>query len=101
MVSLLNIFCDQNFNILYLITQPNKMNLIYSIFVCLVWFLSTYFNIVMLLALFTKKDRFYESLKCIPSNELPKVSIIAPAFNEQKTIADSIESLKKINYPKE
>ncbi|HLC96587.1 MAG TPA: glycosyltransferase [Candidatus Nanoarchaeia archaeon] len=76
------------------------MNIAYSIFVFIVWFLSTYFNVVMLFMLFKNKESFYTS----PSQsalDLPKVTIIAPAYNESDTIIDSIESLKKIEYPNE
>jgi len=76
------------------------MNLGYSIFVALVWFLSTYFNVVMLLTLLNKKHTFYKSPSFENKDNLPKVSIIAPAYNEEKTILKSIKSLKKIDYPK-
>ena len=33
-------------------------------------------------------------------NELPKVSVIIPAFNEEKSIGQTIESISKSNYPK-
>lgn len=77
------------------------MNLAYSMFVSLVWFLSTYFNIVMLITLFKKRKEFFTSPSFEESGTLPKVSIIAPAYNEEKTIAASIESIKRIDYPKE
>ena len=77
------------------------MNIYYGILVHIVWFLSTYFVIVFLLALFDNRKRLYES-PAMESNEIKgKVSIIVPAYNEEKTIKDCIESLKKIDYPKE
>lgn len=74
------------------------MNLAYSIFVAVVWFLSTYFMIVFMLLLLTKKKSLFTSPEH-SIGELPIVSIIVPAYNEEKTIADSIASLRKVDYP--
>jgi len=78
-----------------------KMNLIYSLIVSLVWFLSTYFNVVFLLALLSRKDELLKFPKLKGNQELPKVSIIVPAYNEESTIEQSIASLNKIDYPKD
>ncbi len=77
------------------------MNLTYSIIVSLVWFLSTYFNVVFMLILLTNKKDIFKTIKYAKTKEYPKVSLIVPAFNEQATIADSIKSLKQIDYPKD
>ncbi|MBD3164469.1 glycosyltransferase [Candidatus Woesearchaeota archaeon] len=76
------------------------MNLGYSILVTTVWFLSTYFNIVLLLILFNKKSEIYKYEK-ISSGNIPKVSMIVPCYNEEKTIEQSIKSLQKVDYPKD
>lgn len=73
------------------------MNPVYSAFVYIVWFLSTYYIVVFSLVLLTRKEKLYEKKKW--SGELPLVSVIVPAFNEAKKIAHTIKSLKKINYP--
>ena len=75
------------------------MNLAYSVIVSLVWFLSIYFNVVFLLALLSRKDELFKSPKLKNNQELPKVSIIVPAYNEEDTIEYSIASLNKIDYP--
>ena len=77
------------------------MMLGYSILVHIVWFLSTYFIVVFLLALLKNKSGLYKSPEFGKNDELPKVSIVISAYNEEKKIADSIESLKAIDYPKE
>lgn len=77
------------------------MNLIYSIIVSFVWFLSTYFNVVFLLALLTNKKELSKSPRLENGENLPKVSIIVPAYNEEDTIKKNIESLGKIDYPKD
>ena len=79
----------------------NKMDPGYTILVYIVWFLSTYFIVVFLLALFRNRDRLYDSPELNENKELPKVSIVISAYNEEKKISESIESLKSIDYPKE
>ena len=76
------------------------MNIYYGILVHIVWFLSTYFVIVFLLALIDNRKRLYESPIAHKGGIKDKISIIVPAYNEEETIADCIESLKKIGYPK-
>ena len=77
------------------------MNIFYSIMVSFVWFLSTYFNVVFLIALLTEKDEMFKYRKLNKNEDPPKVSIIVPAYNEEETIEQSIKSLKKIDYPKD
>ncbi len=77
------------------------MMLGYSILVHIVWFLSTYFIVVFLLTLLKNKSRLYKSPKFGKNSHLPKVSIVISAYNEEKKIAESIESLKAVDYPKE
>ncbi|MCH8329627.1 MAG: glycosyltransferase [Nanoarchaeota archaeon] len=81
--------------------HQNKMNLIYTILVYVVWFLSTYFIIVFLLILFKNKNKLYDSPSLNDDDELPKTSIIISAYNEEEKIADCIQSLKAIDYPKD
>ncbi len=78
-----------------------KMEILYTLLVSIVWFLSTYFVIVFILSLFYYKDTLYTSPSEKQQEQLPKVSIIVPAHNEEKDIAATIESLKILDYPKE
>jgi len=73
----------------------------YSLLVYLVWFLSTYFIIVFLLTLLKNRKELYDSPAIDKGKDLPKVSIIISAYNEEEKISDSIESLKKVDYPKD
>jgi len=77
------------------------MNLGYAILVHIVWFLSTYFIIVFLLSLFSNRNKLYESPNLNKEEKLPKVTVIVSAYNEESKIADTIDSLKKVDYPKE
>lgn len=38
--------------------------------------------------------------KKFPKNKLPKVSILIPAYNEEKSIARTLDSILKVNYPR-
>ncbi|MFT4308858.1 MAG: glycosyltransferase [Candidatus Woesearchaeota archaeon] len=73
------------------------MNPIYFGGVYIVWFLSTYFVVLTLLILFSKKEELYETKKFDYDNA-PSVTVIVPAYNEEGKIGDTIESLKKIDY---
>ncbi|HZX44130.1 MAG TPA: glycosyltransferase family 2 protein [Candidatus Nanoarchaeia archaeon] len=75
------------------------MNPIYSIFVVLIWFLSTYFAVFLLLVLLGARKNLFLSPALTEDDELPKVSLILPAFNEEKTIAKSLDSLMVLDYP--
>tara|TARA_Y100000310_G_scaffold317308_1_gene370050 strand:- start:4006 stop:5244 length:1239 start_codon:yes stop_codon:yes gene_type:complete len=72
----------------------------YAALVHFVWFLSTYFIVVFLLILLKTKNNLYDSPVLDDNEQLPKVSIIISAYNEEEKISDSIESLKSIDYPK-
>ncbi|MBI2208726.1 glycosyltransferase family 2 protein [Candidatus Woesearchaeota archaeon] len=76
------------------------MNIYYAILVHVVWFLSTYFVVVFMLALFYNRKKLYDSPEFRKNDKLPKISIIVPAYNEEESIADCIKSLKLIDYPK-
>ncbi|MEM5815283.1 MAG: glycosyltransferase [Candidatus Aenigmatarchaeota archaeon] len=50
--------------------------------------------------LFYMENRNKAFKKPILPKKLPKVSILVPAYNEEKTIASTLKSLLKLNYPK-
>jgi poly-beta-1,6-N-acetyl-D-glucosamine synthase len=63
----------------------------------LVIFFGLYTSIFLLITLFEN----LENIKRKASKKLHKVSVIVPAFNEEKTIAKTIESLLALDYPKD
>ncbi len=74
------------------------MNVLYNFMVYVVWTLSTFFVVLILLVMLLHRNKLYEKKK--PLKNYPLVSIIVPAFNEEHKIADTIASLKQVNYPK-
>ena len=75
------------------------MNPIYLGGVYIVWFLSTYFVVLTLIILFTRKEELYETNE-FDMETAPYVSVIVPAYNEEGKIEDTIRSLKQIDYKK-
>lgn len=75
------------------------MNVIINSLTYIVWFLSTYFVILLLLSVFSNRRRLFESTDKLKF--FPFVTVIVPAFNEEETISSTIASLKQVNYPQD
>jgi cellulose synthase/poly-beta-1,6-N-acetylglucosamine synthase-like glycosyltransferase len=65
-----------------------------------VWFLLTYFFMLTILTFLTNKKEFHKAPQKA-ALDLPRVSILVPAYNEERCIADTIESCLGVNYPKD
>lgn len=76
------------------------MNIVYTAFVTLLWFLSTYFAIVILLVMLTKKKKIFEVPLFKDLKQTPMVTILVPVYNEGMKVKETLDSLKKIDYPK-
>lgn len=66
-------------------------------------FASLYFEVFVLVTYFEKRDKIKKEtldFKKEP-DRFPTVSIIVPAFNEENTILKTIESLLRLDYPKD
>jgi len=61
------------------------------------WFIFMFISVVWVLVMLQNRNRG-ELLKVW--KQLPKISIIIPAYNEEKTIAKTIESVLALDYPK-
>ena len=64
-----------------------------------VWFILTYFFMLTILTLLRNRSDFNRP-PAGPPRELPRVSIVVPAYNEEACIADTIESCLSLNYPR-
>ena len=75
------------------------MELMQKLMIYVVWFISTYFVLLFMMLLFKYRNNMFEKKSMIKKNH-SLVSILVPAYNEEKNILNTLESLKKIDYPK-
>ena len=61
-------------------------------------FVSFYVSFLFLLLYFKNKDDIY---KYELGKEIPSLSVLIPAYNEEDSIRQTIESVKRTNYPKD
>jgi peptidoglycan-N-acetylglucosamine deacetylase len=73
------------------------MYAVYNAFIYLVWFLATFYTILILLTLLFYRKNIFENKKMSRKNR-PFVSLLVPAYNEEDSISDTIRSLKKVSY---
>jgi biofilm PGA synthesis N-glycosyltransferase PgaC len=74
------------------------MNIIVEALFLLFSVISLYLAFLFLLLYLENKKKFHKSPKGL--KKLPSVSIIVPAYNEEKYIGDTIKALKQLAYPK-
>ncbi|MBS3164191.1 glycosyltransferase family 2 protein [Candidatus Woesearchaeota archaeon] len=72
------------------------MNPLYNAVVYVVWFLSTYYVVLLLLVLLANRNRLHDRPSRMTGR--PRVSIIVPAYNEEEDIGRTIASLKRLAY---
>lgn len=80
-----------------LISVFNFMILFFAIFVMLSYLVLAIISAVHLKA-YLKKNRFVNYNALLALESAPRVSLIAPAYNEAKTIEENVRSLLSINY---
>jgi len=80
--------------------------LYYSLIILLGWFftINSIYLIVLLLSIFeinkTRKTRFiFDANQVFRYRLLPPITVILPAYNEEKTIVESVYSLLFLHYP--
>ena len=77
------------------------MNLIGTIFLWVIYFVSLYFSVFLILVYFDKRPHFKKEISSTELDQFPVVSILIPAYNEEKSILGTLSSVKNINYPKD
>jgi len=74
------------------------MDIVYTLLTLTVWFLSTYFVVLVLLVVFEKRKDMRQNRN---TSKTPFVSIVMPAYNEESSILPALKSLCDIDYPKD
>lgn len=66
-----------------------------------VYGISLYFSIFLVLVFLDTRKQFQEEKSSLVVKEYPLVSILVPAYNEEKTIEGTMQSVLEIDYPKD
>jgi poly-beta-1,6-N-acetyl-D-glucosamine synthase len=77
------------------------MNILVESLIWIVYFLSLYFSIFFLLVFLDKKNFFKNEVSGTKLIDLPQVSVLVPAYNEEKTVLRTLQSIDAIEYPKD
>lgn len=81
------------------------MNIFVTIAIWVGYLLSLYFSIFLLLVYFDQKkifqkEKFQRENTILALERYPFVSILVPAYNEEKTIEKTLQSIVQLDYPK-
>jgi len=76
------------------------LNNIFFIYACILFALYIFnaINSVLALRSYSNKNKFVDYKSILSFQKLPTVSVIAPAYNEEKTIIDNIKCLLNLQY---
>lgn len=77
------------------------MNIIISVTLWIAYLISLYFSIFLILVYFDKKKVFSAEESTTRINGSPFVSVLIPAYNEEKTILRTLESVYNLDYSKQ
>ncbi len=73
--------------------------MIFDVFTWIVYLCALYLSVFWLLVLLANMRLIKNSDE--GTENLPKVSVVVPAYNEEEIVAESIKSLKDLDYPKD
>jgi len=77
------------------------MNNFVNVLLWVIYAISLYFSVFLLLVYFDNRILFKNEKSSLNPKKKPFVSIIVPAYNEEKTILRTLQSVSEIDYPKE
>src|SRR3989339_766912 len=80
------------------------MNIFIEVVIWIAYFVSLYFSVFLFLVYLEKRDLFsreYKKSKAESLEKYPFISVIVPAYNEEKTILLTLESIHNLDYPKD
>lgn len=75
--------------------------MVFSVVIYVLLFITTYFEVFLLVTYFRERNKFKETKPSPRAPEkYPSVTIMVPAWNEEKTISGTVNSLLQLDYPK-
>jgi cellulose synthase/poly-beta-1,6-N-acetylglucosamine synthase-like glycosyltransferase len=77
------------------------MNFLINIALWITYLVSLYFSVFILLVYWDKKSLFLKETSETKLDITPLVSVLVPAYNEEKTILKTLESINDLDYPKD
>lgn len=77
------------------------MNIFINGAIWIAYIISLYFSVFLLLVYLDKKSLFAKEQSSTVPLITPLISILVPAYNEEKTITKTLESIFNLDYPKE
>ena len=72
--------------------------LIYGVIICSGYTVAAVFSFLEIRD-YKRKNNFQAEFALLQSSNLPNISILAPAFNEEANIVENVRSLLTLNYP--
>lgn len=78
-----------------------SMALISSIIFYIIIFLIVYVQVFFLVTFFENRKKIITRKGTLKLNNYPRVTVIVPGYNEEKTIYKTVQSLLSLNYPKD
>ncbi len=78
-----------------------KIPLAFEILYLALLFFATYWISFHLVYWFENREKFKQNPKPLKDENLPRISLIVPAYNEEGVIAETIGKLKEVNYPRD
>ncbi len=77
------------------------MNLLVDIVLWIAYLVSLYFSVFLLLVYLDKRNYFGAAETPLHVDKTPFVSILVPAYNEEKTIQKTLDSIYHLDYPQD
>jgi len=75
------------------------MNVVINVILWIAYAFSLYFSVFLLLVYLDKRKNFESESSSLKLKNYPLVTVIVPAYNEEKTILKTLESINNLNYP--
>ena len=72
--------------------------LVYGLIIISGYIFSAFFSIIEIRD-YKRKNNFQDEVALLQSANLPSISVLAPAYNEEANVVENIRSLLTLNYP--